>query len=59
MAITKEDALNAVAAAKKLSKRGFVQSVDLIVPLTGLDLKKPEHQVDFFAQLPRGSGKKM
>ena len=59
MAITKEDALNAVAAAKKLSKRGFVQSVDLIVPLTGLDLKKPEHQVDFFAQLPSGSGKKM
>lgn len=59
MAITKEDAAVAVAAAKKLSRRGFVQSVDLVAPLAGLDLKKPEHQVDFFLDLPSSLGKKM
>ncbi|MBI2550422.1 50S ribosomal protein L1 [Candidatus Woesearchaeota archaeon] len=59
MAITKEDVAVAVAAAKKLSRRGFVQSVDLVAPLTGLDLKKPEHQVDFFLDLPSSLGKKM
>ena len=59
MAITKEDVAVAVAAAKKLSRRGFVQSVDLVAPLTGLDLKKPEHQVDFFLDLPGSLGKKM
>ncbi|MBI3036877.1 50S ribosomal protein L1 [Candidatus Woesearchaeota archaeon] len=59
MAITKEDVAVAVAAAKKLSRRGFVQSVDMVVPLTGLDLKKPDHQVDFFLDLPSSLGKKM
>ena len=59
MAIGKEEVITAVAAAKKASKRGFVQSVDLVVPLVGLDLKKPEHQVDFFLDLPHGPGKKM
>ncbi len=59
MAITKEDVAAAIAAARKSGKRGFVQSVDLVVPLIGLDLKKPEHQVDFFIDLPHGSGKKM
>src|SRR3989338_2567956 len=59
MAITKEDVTAAIAAAKKSGKRRFVQSIDLVVPLIGLDLKKPEHQVDFFIELPNGSGKRM
>ena len=58
MALSKEDVVAAIVAARKSDKRGFSQSVDLVVPLTGLDLKKPEHQVDFFLDLPTGSGKK-
>ncbi len=58
MAVTKEDILNAVVALRKSGKRGFSQSVDLVVPLTGLDLKKPEHQIDFFIELPSGTGRK-
>ncbi|MBI2145407.1 50S ribosomal protein L1 [Candidatus Woesearchaeota archaeon] len=58
MAVVKEDILAAIAGVRKSEKRGFSQSVDLVVPLTGLDLKKPEHQVDFFIELPSGTGKK-
>lgn len=59
MTIEKEEVTTALTAAMKSEKRGFVQSVDLVVPLIGLDLKKPEHQVDFFLDLPHGPGKKM
>ncbi len=38
-------------------KRNFSQSYDLIVNLKDLDLKKNENQVDFFAQLPNGTGR--
>lgn len=58
MAVVKEDILAVIAGIRKSEKRGFSQSVDLVVPLTGLDLKKPEHQVDFFIELPNGTGKK-
>ena len=40
-------------------KRGFDQAVDLIVSLKDIDLKKPEHQTDFFMSLPNPPGKKM
>jgi large subunit ribosomal protein L1 len=40
-------------------KRKFSQSVDLIVNLKDLDLKKPEHQVDLFISLPNARGKKV
>lgn len=43
----------------KEQKKKFSQSYDLIVNLKDLDLKKNENQVDFFAQLPNGTGKKM
>ncbi|MBI2143836.1 hypothetical protein HYU17_01635 [Candidatus Woesearchaeota archaeon] len=59
MAIVKESFIAAIAEVRKSGKRGFVQSVDLVVPLTGLDLKKPDHQVDFFVDLPGGLGRKM
>ncbi len=58
MVMSKEDVVVALAVARK-SKRGFVQSVDLVAPLVSLDLKKPEHQVDFFIELPGGLGKKV
>jgi large subunit ribosomal protein L1 len=39
-------------------KRNFSQSVDLIVNLRDLDLKKPEEQVDFYVTLHHPTGKK-
>jgi len=48
----------AVKKLKESKKRNFKQTVDLIINLRGLDLKKPEHQVEFFLQLPRSKGKK-
>ncbi len=39
-------------------KRKFPQSVDLVVGLKDLDMKKPEQQVDFFIELPNPTGKK-
>lgn len=41
----------------KSDKRNFVQSVDFIITLKDLDLKKPEGQVDFFLALPKSNGK--
>lgn len=40
-------------------KRKFSQSVDLIINLKDLDLKKPENQVDLFVSLPHFRGKKI
>ena len=38
-------------------KKNFKQSLDLIMNLKGLDLKKPEHQVNLFVTLQYGTGK--
>ncbi len=55
----KEQILSALAKAKDISgKRNFNQSFDLIINLTGLDVKKQEHQVDSFITLPHSKGKK-
>ncbi len=50
-----EEALKKAKEGSK--KRNFNQKVDLIVNLTGIDLKKPEQQVDFFAKLPHSKGR--
>ena len=56
----KEQIQAAIAKAKDISeKRNFRQSFDLIINLRGLDLKKPEHQVDLFVTLPHSRGKKV
>ncbi len=47
-----------VGKLKESSQRKFKQTVDLIINLKGLDLKKPEHQVELFLQLPKYKGKK-
>ena len=44
---------------EKIKKRNFNQNYDLIVTLRGLDLKKPEHQVDFFQLLHKETGKQV
>jgi large subunit ribosomal protein L1 len=40
-------------------KRNFKQSIDLIINLKGLDLKKAEHQVNMFVTLSHDIGKKI
>ena len=56
----REQIQSALAKAKDISdKRNFKQSYDLIINLKGLDLKKPEHQVDTFVTLPHLRGKKI
>ena len=56
----KEQILSALAKAKDISdKRNFKQSFYLIINLTGLDVKKQDHQVDTFITLPHTKGKKI
>lgn len=43
---------------KDAPKRKFSQSVDFIINLKSIDLKKPEEQVDIFVSLPKPFGKK-
>ena len=50
--------VEAIRKARESSKRKFNQSFDLVINLKDLDMKKPEHQVDFFIQLPHGKGRK-
>jgi len=38
-------------------KRKFKQNVEVVITLQGLNLKKPENQVEFFATLPHVRGK--
>ena len=42
---------------EKSKKRKFTQSIDLLVNFKGLDLKKPEHKIDFYLQLPKPRSK--
>ncbi|MFH0869784.1 MAG: 50S ribosomal protein L1 [archaeon] len=56
----KSEIIEALNKAKAESpKRKFKQSVDLVINLTGVDLKKSEHQIDNFVQLHYSPGKKM
>ncbi len=54
----KQSVKNALAQLRtNLVKRNFTQSVDFVINLKDLDLKKPEQQVDLFVSLPHGRGK--
>ena len=56
----KEQIQSAIEKAKSISpKRKFNQSFDIIINLQGLDLKKPEHNVDTFITLPHSRGRKI
>ncbi|MGM5488294.1 MAG: 50S ribosomal protein L1 [Nanobdellota archaeon] len=49
----RQEVLKALKEAKeKTPKRNFKQSIDLIITLKNLNLKKPDQQVDFFVDLP-------
>jgi len=57
--MNKQDLIVAYKQAKETSnKRNFKQTVDLIITLKDLDLKKPDHQVDLFIQLHHSIGRK-
>jgi len=40
-------------------KKNFKQSIDLIINLKGLDLKKPEHNINIFVTMQHSTGKKI
>lgn len=44
-------------ARKKASKRNFVQSVDIVINLKNVDIKKPENKFKENVLLPKGRGK--
>ena len=52
-----EDIRKAIEEAKKNSpKRNFNQTYDLIIVYSNIDIKKPEQQVDFYANIPFSTG---
>ena len=53
----KEKLSKALEELRKSKKRNFNQSVDLIIVLKNLDLKKTENQKEFFITLPKGINK--
>ncbi|MDD3160089.1 MAG: hypothetical protein PHQ98_03915 [Candidatus ainarchaeum sp.] len=54
----KSEAVEAIKKAKELSKkRNFVQTVDMMINFTGLDMKKPQNQVNLKVILPNSTGK--
>lgn len=54
----KQEILEAVKKAKEDSKpRNFTQSVDVVINIKDLDVKKPENRIDEEVLLPKGRGK--
>lgn len=54
----KEEILEAVKKAKEDSKpRNFTQSIDVVITIKDLDVKKPENRIDEEVFLPNGLGK--
>lgn len=54
----KEEILEAVKKAKENSTpRNFTQSIDVVITLKDLDVKKPENRIDEEVFLPNGRGK--
>jgi len=57
--MNKEDIKKSLDELKALPKKKFNQTVDLIVVLKGLNLKKPEDQLDFYHLLHSTPGKEI
>jgi large subunit ribosomal protein L1 len=54
----KQEIIEAVKKAKEDSKpRNFTQSVDVVINIKDLDVKKPENRIDEEVLLPQGRGK--
>ncbi|HLD57858.1 MAG TPA: 50S ribosomal protein L1 [archaeon] len=55
---TENDVLSKIKEAReKAKKRKFSQTFDLVISLTGVDLKKPENKLNLDFLLPEGKGK--
>jgi large subunit ribosomal protein L1 len=54
----KEDFVNAIEKIED-KKRKFKQTYELVINLTGLNLKKPEQQIEAWVELPHGTGKEV
>ncbi len=53
-----KDALEALKKIREISKkRNFVQSIEMMINFTGLDMKKPQNQVNLKVELPNSTGK--
>ena len=53
-----QDVINAVKEAKEQSKpRNFTESIDIIINIRDLDVKKPENRFNEEVTLPNGRGK--
>jgi len=58
--INKEEIVKAVDEAKKSSlERGFRQSIDLLLTLKEIDLKRPENRINEIIELPNSIGKEV
>jgi large subunit ribosomal protein L1 len=56
----KQEIMEAVKKAKEESKpRNFTQSIDVIITIKDLDVKKPENRIDEEVILPKGRGKEV
>jgi large subunit ribosomal protein L1 len=56
----KKEFIDAIKKLRESSvKRNFNQSIDLIINLKAIDLKKPEQKVDLFLVLPHTKGKEV
>lgn len=60
MSVDKKAIISAIEEARKKSrKKNFQQSVDLVVNLRDIDLKKPENRVNLLIELPNPVPKKV
>ncbi len=56
----KQDILKSIKELKeKFAKKKFKQSIDLLINLKDMDIKKAENNIDLFLQLPHPSEKKL
>ncbi len=55
--VKKDRIIKAIEETKKAPKKGFVQTIDLVVNLKNLDMSKPENRIDQEIVLPGGRGK--
>jgi len=59
MPVDKKAVVKALEEARKQSeKRGFKQSIDLILNLKDIDLKKPENRINELVEFPTSPGRK-
>lgn len=54
-----ENVKKTLTELNKEPKKKFNQSIDLIFILKGLDMKKPENQLDFYVETHKGLGRKI